>query len=704
MKATRLLASAAALSISLAACGGHSSSPILPSSSTPGTPVKNVVPGGTSTFAFGGKLLQQSTLVKNVDSGVINVQALVTLRDPKGLMQYAQDVSNSKSGSYHRFLTPAQIADRFGASQSDYNKAAGFFAKNGIKVGMWPQRQTLTLTGSVQKFSKLLGVTFAIYRHGSDQFIAPVGTPSLAAGVPVTAISGLIGAKLSKTLSVRPSNAAIYGNSPQQMARAFDYSGAYKKFDGTGVNVAIVGTGPIDPNDSAQFGTMFHARMANLTQVPVTDTDMCAAVSAEGQDEYSYCASPSPAPSPTATPSGNYTPNPNPTATGVPAYEDNYPISGWSTPPPVTPNTTCVLANDPWANPASCNGEDGEAQLDTQTVQSLAPGSNVLFYLGYWSTTSSCWWGGTCYYSLEGLSAADAEIQEIIAQNQADVVSLSYGLGETDAIDYYFDQAGVGFGPVEFATMASEGMAVFVSSGDWGQYNCDWWRGNFCASYPASDPSVTAVGGVTAPLNADGTIKQEITAWGDQSMGSSGYGSGGGISQVFVAPPWQQKANLPGTNGYRGVPDVSLMGDPSSGMTIVTDNQGTFDVGGTSMAAPQMAAMWALVLQACAADAKCATEYATTAASGTHVRMGNAAPYFYDIYGNTSEAPKTLFDVLYGSVTYQNNCTPYVCQTPPPSANAMTGWDEMTGVGVPFAGHLINAVLTNVGGTSPDLP
>ena len=52
-----------------------------------------------------------------------------------------------------------------------------------------------------------------------------------------------------------------------------------------------------------------------------------------------------------------------------------------------------------------------------------------------------------------------------------------------------------------------EGIAVFVSSGDDGSAEC--FSGQLylpyqCVSYPSGDPSVTSVGGVTAPVNAYG--------------------------------------------------------------------------------------------------------------------------------------------------------------------------------------------------------
>ena len=296
-----------------------------------------------------------------------------------------------------------------------------------------------------------------------------------------------------------------------------------------------------------------------------------------------------------------------------------------------------------------------------------------------------------------GIVEADAEIQQAIADNTADVISISYGGGEPQNGGGMFNSSGVGYGPEEFAALAAEGIAVFVSSGDSGSAEClgaSGYLAQVCSSYPSGDVSVTSVGGVNAPIDEFGQLTNNITAWGTTtSLGKSG--SGGGVSTIFTAPTWQQQAIGAAT---RTQPDVSMIGDPNTGVTFYTNagfaDGGSGDVGGTSVAAPQMAAMWALVLQACKATVSC-----NTGPAGHTYRLGNAAPYFYAIYAPTkvtyrSFTPalsyaKTFYDVLYGSNAMLN---PKPGATPVPGQPAMTGYDQVTGVGVPFAGHLIQSV------------
>jgi kumamolisin len=152
-------------------------------------------------------------------------------------------------------------------------------------------------------------------------------------------------------------------------------------------------------------------------------------------------------------------------------------------------------------------------------------------------------------------------------------------------------------------------------------------------SAPAVDVNVTSVGGITAPIDESGKKIGPYTTWGVQT--NHGFGAtGGGLSVAVPKPAYQTGPGITGTK--RNQPDASLDADPDTGVTTaVNTNFGGFpygSFGGTSVAAPEMAAMWALVLDACRQTAACT-------AKGTGAkpyRMGNAAPAFYKIYNDTT--------------------------------------------------------------------
>ena len=70
-------------------------------------------------------------------SGLTAVQATVTLapRDPRALADYAREVATPGSPIYHRYLTVAQFAERFGPTVSDLDLARAALAAEGLQLG-----------------------------------------------------------------------------------------------------------------------------------------------------------------------------------------------------------------------------------------------------------------------------------------------------------------------------------------------------------------------------------------------------------------------------------------------------------------------------------------------------------------------------------------------------------------------------------------
>jgi kumamolisin len=673
----------------LAGCGGGtgSHSPLPQTSSQPVAGYNG--PGTLADFKWGAGFMRQAQYLGAAHVASLSVDVQLKLQNLPGLLQYAKDASNPKSPLYRHFITPREIAQRFGATESTYQAAAAYFAGYHLGVGSWPQRLSMVVTGKQSDIEAAFGTKLGVYREYGRTFIAPAQTPHFSRAIPVTAVTGLVHANMKRTFVLRrPGNGNYYGMSGPQLRRAFDFTGAASKgFDGTGISVGIIGTGPIitgTSGDTAVMGSMYKERVANVSVAPVVAQ----------------------------------TPDPSNGNTGTGDY-DPFP-TGLQTPPPTTGMCTPPGGDSPFGNgftSATCNPEDVEAQLDTEQIAQLAPGSNVQFYLAYntadcntappYNNPFGCPSGST---GVIGLFLSDDEIQQAIADNNVDALSLSFGEDEPSANAVgYFDNTGAGVGPAEFAALAAEGIAVFVSSGDNGAHGCiDPSSGGpttqFCAEYPTSDPSVVSVGGVNYPMDSAGNLPPgaQITAWaynttlGGDGFGDNSPGSGGGVSQFFAAPAYQSglPATIQGTatGGKRVLPDVSMLADPLTGPALLIYGATTpslFASGGTSAAAPEMTAVWAVVLQACKASASCAT------ATGAHPwRLGNPNALLYGMYSKPSQYSSTFYDVVAG-----NNGDTSVYPSPGPlqyypGYESGTGYDLVTGVGVPFVGHLINAVVT----------
>jgi subtilase family serine protease len=168
--------------------------------------------------------------------------------------------------------------------------------------------------------------------------------------------------------------------------------------------------------------------------------------------------------------------------------------------------------------------------------------------------------------------------------------------------------------PSDFATdYRHPGIAVIASNGDDGWYGWDLanvnQRTEGAPEVPAALGSVVAVGGTSLQLTSSGARSSE-TVWNRNGasdaigarQGEAFGATGGGCSTVHAAPGWQSSVSnysaLDCSPGKRSATDIAALADPYTGYDVyITENalkSGWHTVGGTSLAAPLVAAMWAL--------------------------------------------------------------------------------------------------------------
>lgn len=677
---------ALALALALSGCGGggHVAIPATAGNASNGS-APSYVAGG---IPYGASAASGAVYLGRAQLATVGLDVHVALANEAGLYQYAREANDPTSSLYRKWLTPQQLGSRFGAAQSDYTALTNAFLADGITVKTYPQRTMLRIRGPQAAVEKMLGITFGLYRKGAQRFISPTGSPHPPQfASKIVALTGAVGYSAWGRNYVRASNVYANGYTPQQIASAFDYKGAYAAgYTGKGISVGIIGTGPItdgDPRftcgngsgcgDVADFKALYGVPgSGTVRQVFSTDANL-------------------------------------PTIPGESS-------PGLASPPPVTADNAACAAQGYTpgqtypTNYTTCNPEDGEAQLDTEQVASLAYDANVLFYIAYNPNEANC---GSCAAGQSGpalgINLTDDEIQQAIADDAADILSMSFGLDEQDSESTYFPNGTAGPGPTEFAMAAAEGMAVFASAGDSGAQGC--YPGNateLCVSYPATDPSVVSVGGVNAPIDQSGQLAGPVTVWGVESGGQfDQQATGGGCSAYF--PLLTAETGIAGeTCTKRSQPDLSLDADTNTGVSVDIDaptglgGRILTPIGGTSVSAPEMAAMWALVLQAC-------KQNPTSCGSGTGAtpyRLGNPNALLYKAYTSGSHGlayANVFYDVQYGNnsivpppspaPTTSTGPVPSPSPTPVNGYNAGVGYDLSTGLGVPYGRNLIKAIV-----------
>ncbi|KGR41530.1 peptidase S53 [Xanthomonas vasicola] len=283
-----------------------------------------------------------------------------------------------------------------------------------------------------------------------------------------------------------------------------------------------------------------------------------------------------------------------------------------------------------------------EATLDVDMALGGAPGAHVLLYV-------------LPDLTIDSLLAG---YRQIVQDNQADVVSSSFGLCEqyfTPAYNSGRDGTFIaGLFDAVFKQGNAQGITFVTSSGDNAglecpdtQYLVDGKNGRYIPSveWPAADAHVTAVGGgnlFTAYKKGNlgsGYVSESAYAeplqaddpYGVGALLTGGYwGAGGGVSTLFQRPAYQLRA-LGGTRtSMRALPDVGMLvgGCPSiavqpcqqegSAVSIYVAGAITKMIG-TSVAAPEFASVAALLVQ-------------------KQGRQGNLNDYLYRLAANGPEA------------------------------------------------------------------
>jgi subtilase family serine protease len=298
--------------------------------------------------------------------------------------------------------------------------------------------------------------------------------------------------------------------------------------------------------------------------------------------------------------------------------------------------------------------------------------------------------------------ALDTALNWVVSNHAAQIVSNSYG------------NTGEDVSPQELAIFhqivvdaADEGIGIYFSSGDDGDEASTLPKPS--PDFPASDPFVTAVGGTSLGVGSNGSTVLE-TGWetgksvlvGNRyrpaAPGKFLYGSGGGTSRLFAEPAYQigvvpdalaLKNHNRGATG-RVVPDISLDGDPTTGMLVgqtQTFPDGVYydqyRIGGTSLSCPLMAGLMALadhaaggahgfvnpVLYADLAGTSAVTDVQHVTAAAARVDFNNAV----DATAGTTTTVRTMdFAGLYIATR--------------------SGYDDVTGLGTPNGVAFIDAL------------
>jgi subtilase family serine protease len=558
-------------------------------------------------------------------------------RNAAGAAALARAVSDPKSASYGKYVTPAQFRHLFSPTQSQVRAVQSWLKSQGFTLDYTPSNNHyVAAEGTVAQASAAFATSFNLYKVNGQVVRSPAGNLSVPTSLAAT-VSGVLGlddsAQFVTTNHVVDKSAPPtlgFRNAPPLSAYWDQFTSSYAYPSGyTDVSSPATASWTIAGYTPAQIkGTYGIPNTYDGTGQTVAIIDAYASPTIL-QDVNQWSTNRG---LPTMT-NGQFTQVVPPGIYGRPNNKKQGP-SGWYS----------------------------EETLDVEAVHGMAPAAKIVFV------------GAPNNYQ-----DLDAALNHVVDQHLAQIVTNSYGF-LTELLPAGYVK------PYEDTLIqaAAEGIGVYFSSGDSGDSSSV--LGFASPQWPASSPWVTAVGGTSLGISSSKTRVIE-TGWGTSNYNCNTttlvctrtvwlYGAGGGVSQIF-AKPWYQ-SSLSGSG--RLVPDVSALADPQTGLLIGQTQSfpsgpayDEYRIGGTSLASPIFAGLMAL------ADQK----------AGHALGFANPLFYanagqFYDVLSVKTAVARRNFvngvDATNGTVDRLRTFDDY---SGSPTQHTGTGWDNVTGLGTP---------------------
>jgi subtilase family serine protease len=523
------------------------------------------------------------------------------------LAQFLQDAHTRGSASYHKWITPEQFGEQYGASDADLQIAVGWLSSHGFNVGKTSQsRQFIEFSGTAGELREAFHTEIHQYSISGETHYANASELRIP-----EALAGLVrGVSPLNDFRARPQMAAagrgLYSRSTRKTTPEWTMPNA----NGAGNFYAVA---PADFATQYDLGPLYQAGVNGMGQTIgiVNESNINVGL--------------------------------------VQAYQSLFGIAG------TTPQV--VIDGD---DPGDVSDADTEAYLDVELSGAVAPKATVNLYIASGdnlndplelaairavednqaSVLSLSF--GACENELgtAGNQFWSGLWEQAAAQGQTVLVSA----GDSGSECFFLQ-------PDTVNGLASTAWNVAVGGTDF--YYADWATGGASVVSNWNQTNDGKLGSLKAPLpeqvwnddfgldvNSDGLGESELyEGGGGTSNCSLPPPSTGGCAGGYAKPSWQTGAGVP-ADGARDLPDVSLFAANGFNLSAYAicaqagecvagagDTAEVYLVGGTSASSPAMAGIMALVNQ-------------------KYGRQGQAN---YTLYPLAKQKPAAFHDITLGS-------------------------------------------------------
>jgi subtilase family serine protease len=584
-----------------------------------------VAGGGRSTLAGSApSWANKGNFVGAADpDSAVGFRVYLGWRNQAGAEAVAKAVSDPKSPSYGKYLSPSAFRQQFAPTQAQVRAVQSWLQSQGFRLDYTPENNHyVEAEGTVAQAQAAFGASFGMYKVQGKTVRSPSSDVSIPDSLADT-VSGILGLDES-ALFTQPDH-VVDGKAPPPAG--FRNAPPLSDYWAQLVSPYAYPTGYTDvSNPSTAPWTVKGYTPAQIKGA----YGISSAYSGAGQ-----------------------------TVAIIDAYASStilQDVNQWSKNRGLP---TFIRPENPRQSPQEWAGEE---TLDVEAVHGMAPAAKIV-YVG----------------SPNNYRDLDAAMNFVVDRHLAQIVTNSYGFS-TELLPTGYIK------PLEdtFIQAAAEGIGVYFSSGDNGDETSV--HGFATPDWPAVSPWVTAVGGTSLGVSQANTRVLE-TGWGTSDYNCDTttlectrtgwlYGSGGGVSQIFPKPSYQSGLNVSG----RAIPDVAALGDPQTGLLVgetQTFPDGTYydeyRIGGTSLASPIFAGLMALADQA-------AGHPHGFANPAFYANPGS----FYDVLSvKTAVARRNYNNSVDASAGTSDRLRTFDDYSGSPTQHTGPGWDNVTGLGTP---------------------
>jgi len=553
------------------------------------------------------------------------------------------------SASYHKWLTPAEYASRFGLSDNDLAKVKRWLEQQGFSVDrVANSRNAISFSGTAGQVESAFETEIHNYKIDNQTHFAvatQISVPSALSDV-VQSVRNLddfrpkphVRFRTAKSSKVNPnftsSQSGDHYLQPGDVSVIYDIKAAYSAgYTGTGQAIAVVGQSEIEVSDIENFQNAAGLTVKDPTVVLVPDSGTAAVSSgdeAESDIDLEY--------------SGGI-------AKGATIYlvyvGNNSNYSVWdSLQYAVDTQIAPIISMSYGACEPDISSSD-YSTLEAIMEQGTSQGQSIIVSSGDSGSTA-------CYADLTTSSTPTSEEEEL-------------------AVNY----------PASSAYATALGGTEFPSA-DVSSSNTTYWE-----SASGSDVITSALSYIPEQVWNDDSATVGSEDGAEYALSSGG----GGTSTLTARPSWQSGVTGIPSGNYRLVPDISLDSSPDNAGYLYCSSDSTATgitgscsdgfrdssdeyltvAGGTSFAAPIFAGMLALINQ-----------------KENSTGQGLINSTLYTLAANSTTYASAFHDITSGS----NECTAgssYCSSAGESEYPATTGYDEASGLGSVDLYNLLSA-------------